>query len=96
MTDEFQAAPPETGLREREVLRREIRGLFESYRGLHGFIYNDAFADEVYALVERRLSRPEALREKVMAVIDEWWRADDDGDIDVLKAAVAGVWEEPQ
>jgi hypothetical protein len=44
--------------------------------------------------IERRLARPDALRERVMAAIDEWWESDTRFTRIELKAAVAAVLED--
>jgi hypothetical protein len=95
-----QAAPPETDLRERPLADMDDKEVIYRFRDACCAWHRQAIStnyDHLYRLqdeLERRLARPDALREKVMAAIDDWWNSWRDEDIDALKAAVVAVLEE--
>jgi hypothetical protein len=97
----LDAAPPETDLRAMsdEML---ISAYGDAVSIWSALMNRHAVNDEdqlrvmrsTRAEIERRMARPDALREKVMAAIDDWWNSWRDEDIDALKAAVVAVLEE--
>jgi hypothetical protein len=98
---EPQGAPRETDLREeseRDALVQVVTSAGWKFPTTYHPENPARLADAIFAAGYRRLARPDALREKVMAAFDDWWD-ENGGDVPTpifrkIKAAVAAVLEE--